>query len=73
MLQNSACRIVERYGRRIGGQGAVAFAQHLYDANRELAVKFFFELDAFRRERDLARVRVRPYSCGFVQDVMHIA
>ena len=45
------CRLVEQHGRRMGGQGAVAFGHHAHDANRELAVKFFFEKEAFTRER----------------------
>ena len=53
------CRLVGRHGRRMGGQGAVAFGHHVGDANRELAVKFFFSEDAFRRERDVAQVKVR--------------
>ena len=47
----------------MGGQGAVAFGHHAHDANRELAVKFFFEHDAFTRERDVAQIKVRVRAC----------
>jgi hypothetical protein len=53
------CRLSERHGRRMGGQGAVAFAHHAQDENRELAIKFFFAQEAFVRERNLAQVKVR--------------
>jgi hypothetical protein len=46
----------------MGGQGAVAFAQHAYDNTRELAVKFFFSEAAFRREAAISDVRARTSS-----------
>ena len=46
----------------MGGQGAVAFGHHAHDANRELAVKFFFDHDAFTRERDVAQIKVRAHA-----------
>jgi hypothetical protein len=58
------CRLAERHGRRMGGQGAVVFAQHVQDELRELAIKFFFSAEAFKRESDIADIAVCPCSHG---------
>jgi hypothetical protein len=55
-------RLAERHGRRMGGQGAVVFAQHVQNELRELAIKFFFSTEAFKRESYIADIAVCPYS-----------
>jgi hypothetical protein len=45
------CRLAPELGRRVGGQGAIAFV-HLASSNRNhYAVKFFFSADAFECEK----------------------
>ena len=56
-----ACRLDNRKGRRGGGQGAVAFARRVEDANREFAIKFFFSDSAFSRESSIANIPVRAF------------
>ena len=52
------CRLVGRHGRRMGGQGAVAFAHKTNDVGHELAIKFFFQEAAFHREAGITQVQV---------------
>jgi hypothetical protein len=40
-------------GRRIGGQGAVAFGHETKNECRELAIKFFFKENAFHLEKQV--------------------
>ena len=52
-----ACRIMKA-DRRVGGQGAVAFAREVNNPDKQLAVKFFFADDAFEREAAVAAIEV---------------
>ena len=52
------CRLIGRHGRRMGGQGAVAFAHEKTNVGHELAIKFFFQEAAFHREAGIAQVKV---------------
>jgi hypothetical protein len=61
-MLRALCRLAERHGRRIGGQGAVVFAQHVQDELREHAIKFFFSAEAFERESSIAEIPVCPRS-----------
>jgi hypothetical protein len=47
----------------VGSQGAVAFAEAAGRQEKQLAVKFFFSDDAFKREAVIASVKVRPPLC----------
>ena len=48
------CRLAPFLGRRMGGQGAVAFAHHKDSAATLYAIKFFFSSKAFNVERAAA-------------------
>jgi len=48
-------------GRKIGGQGAVVFAQHNESAAKLYAVKFIFSAKAFEIEKQAAHTKVRPH------------
>ena len=54
------CRLVPHLGLRVGGQGAVVFAQHHNAATRLFALKFFCSEDAFHIEKQAAMLPVRP-------------
>lgn len=59
------CRLAPYLGRKIGGQGAVVFAQHNDDAAKHYAVKFIFSAKAFEIENLAAHTKVRlPHACG---------
>lgn len=49
-----ACRLAPFLGRRMGGQGAVAFAHHKASAANLYAIKFFFSSKAFAVEKQAA-------------------
>lgn len=54
------CRLAPYLGRKIGGQGAVVFAQHNEAAANLYAVKFIFSPKAFEIENRAAHTKVRP-------------
>ena len=45
----------------MGGQGAVVFGHHAEDKRREFAIKFFFRVSDFLREKQLASIAVRSH------------
>lgn len=58
-----ACRVAPHLGRRVGGQGAVVFAQHVNSPSSLYALKFFFLGDVFEVERSAACDDVRYHTC----------
>lgn len=60
------CRLAPYLGRKIGGQGAVVFAQHNEAAANLYAVKFIFSQNAFEIEKRAAHTKVRPSPCDMV-------
>jgi hypothetical protein len=45
------CRLSPHMGGRVGGQGAVVFAQHINSPTQIYAIKFFLDSRAFEVER----------------------
>lgn len=53
------CRIAPHLGTRVGGQGAVVFAQHVNSPSLLYALKFFLQDDVFSVEKAAACNDVR--------------
>lgn len=58
-----ACRLAPHLGRRVGGQGAVVFAQHINSPSSLYAMKFFLLDDVFAVEKTAACNEVRSGRC----------